>query len=31
MTPSDRGLLLYRFADVIAANAERLADLEHAS
>ena len=28
MTPSDRGFL-YRFADVIAANAERLADLEH--
>jgi acyl-CoA reductase-like NAD-dependent aldehyde dehydrogenase len=28
MTPSDRGLLLYRLADVIAANAEKLADLE---
>ena len=28
MLPSDRGLLLYRLADVIAANAERLADLE---
>jgi hypothetical protein len=31
MTPSDRGLLLYRLADVIAVSAERLADLEHAS
>ena len=28
MTASDRGLLLYRLADVIAADAERLADLE---
>ncbi|MBV8094788.1 MAG: aldehyde dehydrogenase [Acetobacteraceae bacterium] len=28
MTASDRGLLLYRLADVIAANTERLADLE---
>ncbi|KRE09553.1 carnitine dehydratase [Bosea sp. Root381] len=28
MTPSDRGLLMYRLADLIAANAERLADLE---
>ena len=28
MTASDRGLLLYRLADVVAANAERLADLE---
>ena len=28
MTASDRGLLLYRLADVIAANAEMLADLE---
>src|SRR5215475_12783409 len=28
MTASDRGLLLYRLADVIAANAEKLADLE---
>ena len=28
MTASDRGLLLYRLADAIAADAERLADLE---
>jgi aldehyde dehydrogenase (NAD+) len=28
MTASDRGLLLYRIADAIAANAEKLADLE---
>ena len=28
MTASDRGLLLYRLADLIAADAERLADLE---
>lgn len=28
MTASDRGLMLYRLADVIAANAEELADLE---
>jgi aldehyde dehydrogenase (NAD+) len=28
MHPSDRGLLMYRLADLITANAERLADLE---
>lgn len=28
MSPSDRGVLMYRLADLIAANAERLADLE---
>ncbi len=28
MTASNRGLLLYRLADAIAADAERLADLE---
>ncbi|MEN5082460.1 aldehyde dehydrogenase [Bosea sp. TWI1241] len=28
MTASDRGLLMYRLAELIAANAERLADLE---